>query len=127
MGSKALEKSAEIGRKSDTQDRLRRELHGRLELESLFPEIVGRGRIQRHYLAVVYDMTELRSAMAVFGRVPRRLMERVTIVVEEVATKERIVCMPLSECAPEALAYALSGLTSCSREAALRAAQGKRN
>ena len=36
-------------------------------------------------------MTELRSSIAVFGKVPRRLMERVTIVVEEVATKERIV------------------------------------
>ena len=127
MGSKALEKSAEIGRKSDALDRMRRELHGRLELESMFPAVVGRGRVQRHYLAVVYDMTELRSSMAVFGKVPRRLLERVTIVVEEVATKERIVCMPLSECAPDVQAYAISGLTGCSREAALLAAQGKRS
>lgn len=127
MGSTALKTSTALGSKTAEMDRLQRELHGRLELESMFPAVVGRGRIQRHYLAIAYDMTELRSSMAVSGRVSRRILERVTIVIEEAATKERIICMPLSECAPEVQAYAVAGLTKCSRDKAMQAVQRIRN
>lgn len=127
MNSAALKTSTALGSKTAELDRLQRELHGRLELESMFPAVVGRGRVQRHYLAVGYDMTELRNSVAASVRVSRRILERVTIVVEEVATKERIICMPLSECTPEVQAYAVAGLANCSRAKAAQAVRGIRN
>ena len=117
MGDRVLELLAEVDRKAAELDRLRHELRERLELERMFPELKGTGRVLLYYDAPPPYHTRLHTAVCLrdIGEA-RKCLPHTMLCIKDAETRAVLINRSLADCPDDIKRKGLRGLTGAADE-----------